>query len=973
MNKPNITERKKSKILFNIRTFKWFYSVCTLTLFISMNINFAYSNIIKEIEGQVAVEDGTDDDINDLVVNCSGSSYWPSTTTIQKFDISCRALAAGACNINKWAVNMPCKGKIRIDIGANNITNQQNVSSGTKVKIVDSFNRDMFKNGEICKFQEDFLYGKFVNITVICEETSSGSGDDYYNAPTIDSVPYFSFADIFAVDPLSDGIWLTTSSTNLSMLVKNDIKSFDEQIYNFYKSFLEMAIIPMAQAATNFSINRFVEGPIHGVISQERGNYLDSMGLNINTTIQEACDPNHNNYKGSKECIDLIRQETSVPNTAANATTYCNNLKAKQDSGKVKTAFSLNTCGAGNISDKFEPSSYDMKLMGIPKVPCQDANCSERYETNGGLITQKSEVFDSNFEIRTIVSTTQFTAAACSSSWNQRYPHTANFNGTNYYSCCGRAEEGWSLQCDDETGSVECFCQMQMNSGGGGGGGSPQVTHVAHSPYATGVQFDIGNWLNSTNSPKTETMKATVITPLLNPDKSTFIGSNQHIANDLAYITVFQKVVTKGSTCTAAMPQDATLISNRWNESYSNHCSDSNYYNENDCIAAQKEWILASDQCTSSGGGPVQCLYDNYTCTCQNLYQSASFKSAAVNSWMQTFDDILRVGNETGFLSQLPSAVVGLVNYYDGGNLQNIDTYNRMACDFLNGTFDEGGWPKCTVDGVGRESQWICEHVGGVWNNNNTTCNYNSPLIANYYSWNDRTGYSSSNNNGLNYPNFDPNSDAICYYAYYSKNSGKTQTCTSSGVSGYDQNNCEPNGGFWSSENGGECQCGGSTADDNTAGNGTYTAPAYLEINIDNGTYTGTCHMTATTQSQCDTDNNMGTTFCINQNAIDENSCTLASNTWNATHQVCVVGQYNGNGEGCKTAGYTWNGYWLQTNNGWCSSSDVQNGSRLAGECCTSNNVCKGECDMSTAKCVEASYSIDSDKNVQDINIHQEQ
>ncbi len=890
-----------------------------------LTTNVAYS-IQQTIEGQVSVEDSDqiDNDNNDVVTNCTGNSIWSNTTHIQKFDISCRAVSCGASFTNAFALKMPCDGKVKIDIFANNVTNQVGVSQGTIVPIVGSWCRDMFDGGSIGTFQNNFKDGKVVNITVDC------SGNEY-PAPEVTpgGAVAFSFADLFAISPQADGIWLSSASP----------------------------VIDIVNGATTYQVNRFVETPVFAAIAVEKGNYFNSFGLVGNSNVTDKCDPLHVDYN-AKSCLHSIKEHLTVPITIPEAKDYCMNLQTAQNNNMIKTPFSLTTsqCEAGTVADKFVPADpQNFNAIGIPKAPCLDDACEDKFGTDGsGFLMQNFEVDMGAglFEVRTLAHTTALTTAQCTAPWNSLEPASKTFtdsNGTNQtrYSCCGRSDEGWSFQCDDDSGSIECFCQKNMG-GGGGGSGSPQIEYAAHSPYPSVVEFNLNNYLsNGTNT----TLKTSVITPLKNnANTGAFIGADNNEENDDAFVSVFERKVSKGADCATKLPLDGNwdLVSNKWTVNLSgDKCSNNAYNNQTDCTDNGFQWLTESQQCSMMSGGSMGCNYASSNCTCQNSYQGARYKvwtTTSFNGYMQQFFDILNFGSETGFLSTIPSAGEGFVNYYDGGNLPTINTYDRRACDFIGGNYDDAHWPKCEYPK--NSNTWltdaqICTAVGG--SHNGSFCNYQSPLVADYYSWNNRTN---GNNQGHIYANFNPSTDAYCYVAYYTKHPGKTQTCTGSG-------------------------CPGSVPDDAAAADGKYTNTAYVQLDIDYGTNSSSCFYNATNLTQCEGDNNsvngVNGTFCYDHTKITSGNCTGTGLAWDATTNKCRVTSIT-TGSPCLGSGYSWDD---TTGTHWCAGYRVNHGSRAAGECCTTSDKCAGTCDSSTGKCIGATYSVDGDTDGSNINIHQ--
>jgi hypothetical protein len=282
---------------------------------------------------------------------------------------------------------------------------------------------------------------------------------------------------------------------------------------------------------------------------------------------------------------------------------------------------------------------------------------------------------------------------------------------------------------------------------------------------------------------------------------------------------------------------------------------------------------------------------------------------------MKLFSDV-QIFGETNYSSNITQANMGFVNYFDGISNHNIETYGPVACQFIGGTYDNNNYPKCNHNGIWKDNAEICVAVGGVMDNGQ--CKNQSPQVAEYYGWSDRTNYNTQG--GQVYQNFDPSTKGICYYTYYSKQSGKTQTCTQSSVQNFSVSDCQLNGGNWQNVNGvDQCTCGGSVNDDIDAGNGKITSPTYLQLDIDNGSNPSTCYYNPT------------------------NAFTCASNG---------------------------SPYFWDFGTSYCNGNGVGHNSRNAGECCTSSDKCAGVCNSTTGKCVDIYYSVDGDTKVENRKIY---
>ena len=471
----NKQDTQRNVILFGIAFWLFFIG------FLSIENTSA---VEEDISGQVMYEDRVDDDWNDLVTNCEGSMTWTSKANgeVNRVTMNCMGTSCGACNQNKWAINMPCDGSILVERAGAVISSNKNAVVGQKVTIADSFCRDMFINGAICKFNNDFENGLTADITIICNTN--------YTSPTDGSAHYFSLAQLFAVDPHGDGNWDTDSSTDTFTA------SVDSVVDKFLHLYLPQTIIPMALATNVFTTPSLAEGVTGGFVCGERNNYGDCSGFAGNNAVINACNGNN-----TRECRKVIEDQTdhSQYESGAEMENFCNVIKSRVEAGTINSAIDFN-CGNGQCSDNRDncdddndcntvatceknflamfPPKANKRFFSIPMHSGENGSNDYRYELdNNGYI--KNHQWVSNGTVKRKTSCHSNAINNCNENdyfgrmgISQNKLHGANTK----HGCC---PEGWTFEHEADG----CFCTKSIggNNNGNNGNGGPPVCNESNS------------------------------------------------------------------------------------------------------------------------------------------------------------------------------------------------------------------------------------------------------------------------------------------------------------------------------------------------------------------------------------------------------------------------------------------------------------------------------------------------------------
>ncbi|MBT6324478.1 MAG: hypothetical protein HOJ35_00775, partial [Bdellovibrionales bacterium] len=456
----NVTLQSKQHTQRNVTL----YGIAFLLFFIGfLSIGNSSATVVESISGQVLYEDGGDDDWNDLVSNCEGSMTWSDKQNgeISHVTMNCRGTSCGACYQNKWAINMPCTGAVLVERNGTVISSFSNATVGQKVTIADSFCRDMFTDGAICKFNNNFDTGVTADITIICSNN--------YTSPTDGTAHYFSLAQLFAVDPQADGNWDTDLSED------QFTASVDSSVDKFLRLYLPQTIIPMALASNVFTAPKIADRETTGTVCAERQNFGNCSDIAVNQAVITAC-----NGTDSKACRKAIEHEAGYSKYAngSEMQNYCTNIQARISSGLIKSAQETN-CNNGECSDNQDSCSNDnecnagetciksylamfppkgsKKFMSFPIFDATNSSSSYRYATDdNGNIVQQQIISNNTISRRTSCRPSQ--VANCNEGDifkrmgnSQNMEHASNTK----HGCC---PSGWTFEYADDG----CFCNKSL-------------------------------------------------------------------------------------------------------------------------------------------------------------------------------------------------------------------------------------------------------------------------------------------------------------------------------------------------------------------------------------------------------------------------------------------------------------------------------------------------------------------------------